>query len=58
MAVTTLQGASLTPVVNCQVNADPTQAGLVQSQSPQGGVTVPTGSTVNIFVNQVSCAGG
>jgi beta-lactam-binding protein with PASTA domain/tRNA A-37 threonylcarbamoyl transferase component Bud32 len=57
-AVTTLQGASLTPVVNCQVNADPTQAGLVQSQSPQGGVTVPSGSTVNIFVNQTSCTGG
>jgi serine/threonine-protein kinase len=49
-AVSTLQSASLNPVVFCQSTSQQSQNGLVQSQNPSGGKTVQTGSTVNITV--------
>jgi beta-lactam-binding protein with PASTA domain len=57
-AVSTLQTAKLNPVVICQSTADPTQDGLVQSQSPSGGVSVNSGTTVDITVaNLAGCSG-
>ncbi len=57
-AVTTLQGAGLNPVVICQSTQDPTQDGIVQSQSPNGGVQVNAGTTVNITVTNLNgCSG-
>jgi eukaryotic-like serine/threonine-protein kinase len=49
-AVSTLQTAKLNPVVICQSTVDPAQDGLVQSQSPSGGVQVNSGTTVDITV--------
>ncbi|HUY22844.1 MAG TPA: Stk1 family PASTA domain-containing Ser/Thr kinase [Acidimicrobiales bacterium] len=49
-AVSTLQSANLNPVVICQSTQDPTQDGLVQSQSPSGGKSVGSGTTVTITV--------
>jgi len=57
-AVTALQGAGLNPVEICQATNDPTQDGLVQNQSPNGGVSVSPGTTVTITVTNLSgCAG-
>jgi beta-lactam-binding protein with PASTA domain len=53
-AVSTLQGQNLAPVVVCQATTDPTQDGIVQSQTPLGGQTVSVGSTVTITVDSVS----
>jgi serine/threonine-protein kinase len=52
-AVSTLQGDNLLPVVNCLATSDPSQDGIVQSQSPQGGVTKPTGTSVTITVDSL-----
>jgi beta-lactam-binding protein with PASTA domain/tRNA A-37 threonylcarbamoyl transferase component Bud32 len=49
-AVSTLQGAQLNPVVICQSTLAQSQDGLVQTQSPSGGVSVSPGTTVNITV--------
>ncbi len=57
-AVTTLQGDNLNPVVICQSTQDPTQDGIVQSQSPNGGVQVNAGTTVDITVTNLNgCSG-
>jgi serine/threonine-protein kinase len=53
-AVSTLQGANLLAVVNCQPTTDSTQNGIVQAQSPQGGLTEPTGTSVTITVDSLS----
>jgi hypothetical protein len=52
-AVSTLQGDNLLAVVICVATADPNQDGIVQSQSPQGGVTEPTGTSVTITVDSL-----
>jgi beta-lactam-binding protein with PASTA domain len=55
--VSTLQTAKLNPVVICQSTADQTQDGLVQAQSPSGGVSVNSGTTVDITVaNLAGCS--
>ena len=57
-AITALQGANLNPVVICQLTIDPTQNGLVQSQSPNGGQSANAGTTVDITVGSLSgCSG-
>jgi serine/threonine-protein kinase len=47
-AVTRLQQANLVPVETCTGTLDKNKDGIVQSQNPLGGQTVPAGSTVNI----------
>ncbi|HZU80978.1 MAG TPA: Stk1 family PASTA domain-containing Ser/Thr kinase [Acidimicrobiales bacterium] len=47
-AVSTLQSSNLVPVETCTKTSDPTQNGVVISQNPQGGNSVPSGSTVTI----------
>jgi serine/threonine-protein kinase len=49
-AESTLQTAKLNPVVICQSTLDQSQDGLVQAQSPSGGVQVNSGTTVDITV--------
>jgi serine/threonine protein kinase len=57
-AVTALQGAGLSPVVICQSTNQSSQDGIVQSQNPNGGVSVSPGTTVTINVANLSgCAG-
>jgi serine/threonine-protein kinase len=57
-AVSTLQGAGLNAVVICQLTLDSAQDGMVQSQSPNGGVQVSPGATVTITVTNLSgCSG-
>jgi beta-lactam-binding protein with PASTA domain len=57
-AVATLQSAGLNPVVICQATLDQAQDGLVQSQSPAGGISVSAGTTVDITVASFSgCSG-
>jgi eukaryotic-like serine/threonine-protein kinase len=57
-AVSTLQGAGLTPLVICQGTQDQAQDGLVQAQSPNGGVSVKPGAQVSITVASLSGCGG
>jgi serine/threonine-protein kinase len=47
-AVSRLQQANLVPVESCVGTGNPSQNGLVQSQNPAGGESVPSGSTVTI----------
>ncbi len=55
-AVAALQ-PNLNPEVICQSTSDPTQDGLVQSQTPSGGMQASPGSTVDITVaSYPSCA--
>ena len=57
-AVSTLQTSKLNPVVICQLTLSPSQDGLVQAQSPNGGQTATPGSTVDITVASLSgCSG-
>jgi serine/threonine-protein kinase len=49
-AVSTLQSDNLTPVVICQSTPLQSQDGLVQSQSPAGGMSVAPGFVVDITV--------
>ena len=57
-AVSALQGAGLSAVVICQATLDPSQDGTVQSQTPNGGVSVSPGATVTITVTNLSgCSG-
>jgi serine/threonine-protein kinase len=55
-AVTALQ-PNLSAVVICQSTSDPTQDGLVQAQTPSGGMPAAPGSSVDITVaSYPSCA--
>jgi serine/threonine-protein kinase len=57
-AETALQAQNLTAVVVCEPTSVPAQDGIVQTQTPQGGQPVPTGSSVTITVASFSgCAG-
>jgi beta-lactam-binding protein with PASTA domain len=57
-AVSALQGAGLSAVVICQPTIDPSQDGMVQSQTPNGGVSVSPAATVTITVTNLSgCSG-
>jgi len=57
-AVSALQGPGLNPVEICQSTNNPSQDQIVQSQSPNGGVAVSPGTTVNITVTNLSgCSG-
>ncbi len=57
-AASTLQGSGLNTIVICQSTNDPSQDGIVQNQSPNGGVSVNPGTTVNITVtNLAGCSG-
>ena len=47
-AVSRLQQSNLVAVESCTATHDPTQNGIVQSQNPLGGESVPAGSTVTI----------
>jgi eukaryotic-like serine/threonine-protein kinase len=57
-AASALTTAGLTPEEVCQLTLEPSQDGLVQAQSPNGGQAVSPGSTVTITVGSLSgCSG-
>jgi eukaryotic-like serine/threonine-protein kinase len=57
-AASMLTTAGLSPVVICQLTLDPSQDGLVQAQTPNGGQNESPGTTVNITVGSLSgCSG-
>jgi eukaryotic-like serine/threonine-protein kinase len=57
-AASALTSSGLSPVVICQLTLDPSQDGLVQAQSPNGGQTESPGTTVDITVGSLSgCSG-
>jgi serine/threonine-protein kinase len=56
-AVSRLQQSNLVPVESCTPTANRAQDGVVQSQNPAGGESVPAGSTVNItYASFPSCS--
>ncbi len=57
-AASALTSSGLTPEEVCQLTLEPSQDGLVQAQSPNGGQSVSPGSTVTITVGSLSgCSG-
>jgi len=53
-AVTDLEGAGFSVTQQYVAVADPSQDGIVQSQSPEGGSQATKGSTVTIVIGQHS----
>lgn len=52
-AQATLEGAGFVIQVVARPTSDPAQDGIVMQQSPKGGASAPSGSTVTIFVGKI-----